>query len=224
MKLKINSQIKDFDPIIQEELLFFIRNQKELDCLQSITDIGNILRLIKRTEGLEGEILELGIAKGGTTIMMAHFLKKIGSKRKIYACDTFEGLPYEDKFSDKTSEQVSGMFKHSYDAVSKQLKKFQVDEYIILIKGLFENTLYSQLSDRKFSFVFNDSDLYDATKYSLEFVYPRLVKKGIIIFDQYGGGALNRKKGDWGESKAVDEFCAAKKIQLHFDPEPMLIK
>jgi len=38
------------------------------------------------------------------------YLKQINSKRKIYGCDTFEGLPYEDKFSKKTSENLIGNF------------------------------------------------------------------------------------------------------------------
>jgi len=38
------------------------------------------------------------------------YLKQINSKRKIYGCDTFEGLPYDDKFSKKTSENLIGNF------------------------------------------------------------------------------------------------------------------
>jgi predicted O-methyltransferase YrrM len=224
MKLKIYAHTNDFEPIIKKELLFFKANQKQLGSLQSLKEIGNILDLIKKTEGIDGDIIELGVAGGGTTIMMAHFLKQINSKRKIYGCDTFEGLPYEDKFSDKASENVIGRYSNSLDAVENKLKKFNVDDKISLVKGLFEDTLHTELDQKQFSFVFVDCDLYDATKYSLEFVWPRLSKKGLIVFDEYGGGALNMKRGRWGESKAADEFCAIKKIKLHMNPEPMLIK
>jgi len=224
MKLKIYVYTNDFEPIIKKELLFFIKNQKQqLGSLQPIKDMGNILSLIKKTEGIKGDVIELGIASGGTTIMMAHFLKQINSKRKIYGCDTFEGLPYEDKFSKHASENVIGKFSISLDSVQDKIKKFNVDDKIILVKGLFENTLYSELAEKQFSLVFIDCDLYDATKYSLEFVWPRLSKKGFIIFDDYDVVALDMKRA-WGESKAVDEFCARKKIKLHVDPEPMLIK
>ena len=224
MKLRIYALANDFEPIVKNELIFFIKNRKEVGGAKIIKVMGNILSLLKKTEGIKGDVIELGIASGATTIMMAHFLKQINSKRKIYGCDTFEGLPYEDKFSKQSSKNLIGEFSHSLDFVHAKIKKFNVDDKIILVKGLFEDTLYSELAEKQFSFVFIDCDLYDATKYSLDFVWPRLSKNGFIIFDNYGGGARNLERGTWGETKAADEFCVEKKIKLHLYPEPMLIK
>ena len=45
-------------------------------------------------------------------------------------------------------------------------------------------------------------DLYEATQISLELLYGRVVKGGIIIFDDYGAFA--------GANKAIDDFFSGK--------------
>ena len=231
LRLKVYAHTNDFEPIIKKEQLFLVKNQKELDSRVPVKKLGNILSLIRKTEGIEGDIIELGVAQGGTTVMMARFLKQINSKRKIYGYDTFEGYPYEDRFSTE-----SKIFKGtaggggaddlplSLESVQTKIKKFNVDDKIILVKGLFEDTLNSKSTPKEFSFIFFDCGLYDATKFSLEFVWEKLSKNGIILFDEYGGGTSNATKGGIGETKAVDEFCVKEKLKLQLNPEPMLIK
>ena len=94
--------MNQFEPSVIEELNFYIKSHYELQDLQDGRDMGNLLTFIKDNESVKGDILELGIYKGGTTIMIAHFLKKIKSAKKVFACDAFIGLPYDDKFSTRT--------------------------------------------------------------------------------------------------------------------------
>ena len=231
LRLKVYAHTNDFEPIIKKEQLFLVKNQKELDSRVPVKKLGYILSLIRKTEGIEGDIIELGGAQGGTTIMMARFLKQINSKRKIYGYDTFEGYPYEDRFSteSKTFKGTAGGggpddLPLSLESVQTKIKRFNVNDKIILVKGLFEDTLNSKSAPKEFSFIFFDCGLYDATKFSLEFVWEKLSKNGIILFDEYGGGTSNATKGAIGETKAVDEFCIKEKLKLQLNPEPMLIK
>ena len=210
-----------FDSDIKEELDFYIKNHYDLEDLQDGLGMATWLDFIKKTEHLEGDILELGIYKGGSTVMGARYLQKLKSKRKIYACDAFIGLPYDDKFS--LFSHAKGMYSGtSAQLVKDKFKKFDVEEQIEVVEGLFEDTLYEQLSDKKFSFVLVDCDIYDATKFSLEFVYPRLAKGGIIMFDDYD--RVNRDDPTGGETLAVDEFCEAKKMEVKIFPEPHIVK
>ena len=164
-----------FEPEIREELSFYLKNHYELEDLQEGLGMGTWLEFVKKTEALNGDILELGIFRGGTTVMTAHFLKKLQSKRRIYACDAFIGLPNEDLSS--IWENAKGMYSDTSEQIVKnKLEKYDVVDNVVLVKGLFENTLYEKLSDKKFSLVLVDCDLYDATKLSLEFVYPRMEK------------------------------------------------
>ena len=212
---------KKFEFDIQKELQFYKKSHDLLEDIQDANGIGIMLDFIKKTEHLEGDILELGIYKGGSTVMGARYLQKLKSKRKIYACDAFIGLPYDDKFS--LFSHAKGMYSGtSAQLVKDKFKKFDVEEQIEVVEGLFEDTLYEQLSDKKFSFVLVDCDIYDATKFSLEFVYPRLAKGGIIMFDDYD--RFLKDSYEWGETKAVDEFCETKKINVKLEPAPHIMK
>lgn len=206
-----------FEPAVRKELDFYLKHHYELEDLQEGLGMGTWLEFVNKTEGLDGDILELGIYRGGTTIMTAHFLKQLDSKRQIFACDAFMGLPYEDKFS--IWENAKGMYSETSEKIVKQkFEKFNVADKITLVKGLFEDTLHQKLSDKKFSLVLVDCDLYDATKLSLEFVYPRMAKGGIIMFDDYD--RVNRDQATCGETTAADEFCKEKNLNIEMFPEP----
>jgi len=222
-KVLMKSKMASFEPSIREELNFYVKNHYKLQDLQgSGSDIGHILTFIKNNESIKGDILELGIYRGGTTIMMAHFLKKIISVKKIFACDAFIGLPYNDKFSKNVKNSI-GMFSDtSAKLVLDNFKKFKVDDKIQLIEGLFEDTLNKKLGNNNFSIVFIDCDIYDATKYCLEFAYPRLNKGGLIILDEYEQNGT--ESPEWGETKAADEFCSLHGLKIISLPMPHIIK
>ena len=59
-----------------------------------------------------------------------------------------------------------------------------------------------RIKKNKFSLVNLDLDLYEPTKFVLENIYSKISKKGYLMLDNYN---------NFGETKAVDEFC--KKIQ-----------
>ncbi len=171
-----------------------------------------LLQCIKETEKLEGDIIEFGSYKGGNVIMIAKFLQQIGSKKKVYACDTFEGIPNDDNFVG--NPKGKGMFSDSnFDFVLKQIKKYRVDDKIFLLKGLFSDTL-NDLNAKKFSLVFIDCNIYDSAKFAISFVYPRLVNDGVLISHCYGVRKGPEDKSQWGETVAVDEYLSNKLKKL----------
>lgn len=212
---------RQFDPAVRNEISFYLKNHFDLEDLQEGLGMCSWLDFVRKTDHLEGDVLELGIYKGGTTTITAHYLNILNSKRQIYACEAFIGLPYEDKYS--TSKGSKGRFSDTNpQLVLQKFQKFNVSERIKLLEGLFENTLYQQLSDKKFSLVLLDCDVYDAAKYALDFVYPRLTNGGIVMFDDYE--KFDKDNPLWGETKAVDEFCAKNNIKVNLYPEPHIIK
>jgi hypothetical protein len=68
-----------------------------------------------------------------------------------------------------------------------------------LCKGPVEKTLLNKKNlPKKISLLRLDTDFYESTKIELEILYPLLVKKGVLIIDDYG---------HWkGARKAVDEY------------------
>src|SRR5918999_1394155 len=56
-----------------------------------INEINDILE-----HGIDGDIIECGTARCGTTAIMSNFLKKQAPERHVYACDSFSGfIPQE---------------------------------------------------------------------------------------------------------------------------------
>ena len=210
------------EPDIKKAINFYIENHEDIQDLQGIYKMMFLLQCIKETEHLEGDIIELGSYKGGNAIMIAKFLKQIGSKKKVYACDTFEGIPNDDEFVGNPKGQ--GMYSDSnFDFVLKQIKKYKVNDKIFLLKGLFSDTL-NDLNYKKFSLVLIDCNIYDSAKFAINFVYPKLVNDGILISYCYGVQKGSGDKSQWGETVAVDEYLSNKPEKIFIESIPFMQK
>ena len=187
------------------------------------TLIQSIKYLIKNN--IDGDIVETGVFKGGNLILSQKILDLYSpdSKKKIYGYDTFEGMtePGENdrdifgenpiNFWQKSKEQNYN--KWCYSSIEEVRKNFiretSNETFLKLIKGQVEKTLLDEknLPD-KISLLRLDTDWYESSKIELEILYPRLVKSGILIIDDYG---------HWkGVKKSVDEYFLNKNIWLHY--------
>ena len=155
------------------------------------------LTLLKK---VKGDIIEFGAYKGGTTIRLAECIKELNIKDKIvYGLDTFEGMPERTK-----EDNLPKFFEGSKDNLDINklrglIKKKNVEDVIVLKKGLFKDTLYS-LKNKTFCFAFIDCVLYEGTKDALSFLKGRMNKGGVIVIDDYFSKNLV------GVKKAVLEF------------------
>jgi hypothetical protein len=173
-------------------------------------NINVIFELLEKTNHLDGEIAECGVFQGSTLIPIALYQKEKMINKSIFGLDSFEGfdemvnIDIELGGSEDSRKKHGGFSQTSLKYVLKQAEGFKVSSRIILLQGFFINSLH-QIENKKFSFVHLDCDLYYSYKVCLDFFYPRLVKGGIILFDEYNDPP-------WpGCNKAVDEFLADKK-------------
>jgi O-methyltransferase len=150
----------------------------------------------RATAKIPGEIAEVGVYRGGSARLMC----EVRGNRTLYLFDTFEGLPTTDQLD---SCFGAGQYAASFEAVRSYLAKFP---NVHIYKGLFPDTS-APIADKRFSFVHLDVDLYQPTRDSLEFFYPRLNSGGMFLIHDYL----------WAEGvrKAVREFFASR-------PEPIL--
>jgi len=202
-----------FKSEVRRELLFYPNHWLEIEHtedLASLFFIGGLLECVLATQTIEGDIIELGTYKGGTSIMIARFLKSIGSKKRIYTCDTFEGHPYDDKFGKDRKGRFSDV---NISYVEDKFFRFGVADKIRIIKGIFEDVLYKKLGEKKFSFAFLDCDLYQSTKYALNFLIPRMANGAIIALHDYGNP-------HFGLTKAVHEQCQKSHLKVNLYPIP----
>lgn len=138
----------------------------------------------------KGAIVELGNYQGGSL----KYLAERFPDRNIIGMDTFEGLPEKD-WNESEVHKPGDFNDNSLEAVQKYLKDHR---NVTLIKGYFPDSA-TELEEQEFSFVHIDFDFYEGMKNGIEFFYPRLVKGGIIVCDDF----------DWpncpGVKKALDE-------------------
>jgi O-methyltransferase len=152
---------------------------------------------------LDGEYWECGVYKGGTAGMFAHLLKdyKYGEALRLF--DTFTGLPDADLEKDEGS--WIGMFKDtSAEAVTSKIKN--IYPLASIYEGYIPDTFLG-LENSKIAFAHIDTDMYKSYIDCLEFIYPRVVKGGIIVFDDYGYCP--------GAYKAVTEFFEDKSEKVN---------
>jgi O-methyltransferase len=152
----------------------------------------------KRTSNLDGSLAELGVWKGGGAKFIADVVRKESvSNKNFFLFDSFEGMKKVNCENDR--HQVGDFSDTSFDRVEHLLISQNTNVKIIIKQGWIPST-FSGLENELFSFVHVDLDLYDPIKNTLDFIYPRLVSGGVIVFDDYGFASCP------GAKKAVDEF------------------
>lgn len=155
--------------------------------------------------GTQGNVAECGCWRGLSSYQIAAILKKNGFSEKFYIFDSFEGL---SAFGDEDltgaglpdEETRRKEFSCNEEIVKGNLGEFS---FIELKKGWIPDR-FTEVSDKQFSFVHIDVDLYQPIRDALLFFYPRVVPGGIIVLDDYGCLAFP------GAKQAVDEFMAGK--------------
>jgi O-methyltransferase len=157
----------------------------------------SVARVVR--EGVPGDLVECGTAKGGSAALLALSLRRLKAARKVYIFDTFEGLPPptpEDPDYNKALP-YEGQCRGELKDVQKLFEKLGVLNYAVFVKGRFQDTLpVTQLPP--ISLLHLDGDWYDSTMVCLEHLWDRVSPGGIVQIDDYGA---------WeGCRKAVDEF------------------
>lgn len=138
----------------------------------------------------DGIFLEFGVFQGTTINLIADVIRP----KIIYGFDSFEGLP----------ENWNGLnIGHFKVEVLPEVK-----DNVVLIKGMFQDTLQSFISNKQVSFIHIDCDLYSSTKCIFNNVKDKLVNNAIIVFDELYGYP------DWEkhEYKAFTEFLEETKL------------
>ena len=130
-----------------------------------------IKKFANECKDLEGEFIEMGVYRGGAALAIAK-----SSNRMIHLFDSFKGLPKPSDI-DKHRE---GQFNENRLNVEKVLMLFKVKYEIH--EGFIPDT-FKDCNIDKVAFAHVDLDLYEGTKSAIEFLKPRMVKGGIIIFD-----------------------------------------
>jgi len=139
--------------------------------------------LLGQTEGLEGDILEVGAWRGGTGGLLASRARDLEFSSTVFLCDTFTGVVKTGK-EDK-SYSGGEHSDTSVPVVEGLMKRLKVDNVSIL-RGIFPEDTGDSIADRTFRFCHIDVDVYQSGKGVLDWVWPRLAIGAIVVFDDFG--------------------------------------
>jgi O-methyltransferase len=153
-----------------------------------------LFQLACKNSALDGHFAECGVFKGGSAQLFA-LIKP--AEKSLHLFDTFEGMPDTNPKWDY--HQANDFRETSFDRVQSLLKPYSNVQYH---KGFFPKSAEG-LEALKFSLVHVDFDIYQSMLDACKFFYPRLVRGGCIIFDDYGSPSCP------GAKQAVQEFCSA---------------
>jgi O-methyltransferase len=155
--------------------------------------------------GVEGDLIETGVWRGGATIYMKAVLQTLGdAERIVWVADSFEGLPPPDaeKYPLDAHCDLSELSELaiSMEEVKANFEKYGLlDERVKFLKGWFKDTL-PNAPFQKLCLARLDGDLYESTMDSLKNLYPKLSPGGYCIIDDWGIGP--------GAKQAVLDYCA----------------
>lgn len=128
-----------------------------------------------------GDIIEFGSYRGGSALFMARVASVCCPDTRIYALDTFAGMPATDHAIDLHRE---GNFD---DVDFEEIQAYFAQaglQNAVLVRGLFNDTLPSVLArSPRFRLAHIDCDVADAVAYSYEGICPFMVAGGYIVFD-----------------------------------------
>lgn len=173
----------------------------------------NLMQALESTTGLPGGAVECGCWRGLSSFLTCEYLRRENALFRGYGftvIDSFEGLS-EPGLEDSIERDIirggkarkgkpfkgSGAYAASMDHVRGVLGEFPDVE---LVKGWIPQVL-ATLPEREYRFVHVDLDLYAPILEAFRYFYPRLLRGGVLVSDDYGSLF-------WpGAKRAVEEFC-----------------
>ena len=141
-----------------------------------------------------GDLVETGVWKGGTSIFMRAILKAYGvTDRKVWAADSFEGLPVPKDRKDGWDLSHVDILKVSLEEVQENFARFDLlDDQVVFLKGWFADTLPTAPIE-KIAVLRLDGDLYSSTMDGLVNCYHKVSPGGYVIADDYFSWEASRR-------------------------------
>lgn len=156
-----------------------VLSKGQLDLIEkSVVDLEN--------RNVPGDYIEAGVWRGGAIILTRALLDAYGIKqRKIFAADSFSGIPKNQSFRHDPVDLWNDRWDISLEEVKANIERFGLlDDRIEFVPGFFLDSLPA-LAKNRFALIRLDSDAHDSVLTSLEYLYPLLSPGGIIIIDDW---------------------------------------
>ena len=153
--------------------------------LVDIVRCWELWNLVEEAAKIDGDIIEVGVWRGGTGCLMATRAQMLSKQCEVFLCDTFTGVVKsgpEDTYHDGMHSDTG------IETVQALLAKNGVTNCRILT-GIFPDETGHTIADRRFSLCHIDVDVYESARSVFNWVWPRMPRGGIVVFDDYGSAS-----------------------------------
>ncbi len=140
---------------------------------------------------LPGDVLEVGVWRGGTgALLAARVAGRAGAyngngfaAKRVFLADTFTGVV---KAGVRDAYYRGGEHADtSPGRVAVLMEELGLDNTELLC-GVFPEDTGERVRSRRFSLVHIDVDVYQSARDAVDWVWPRLVLGGTVVYDDYG--------------------------------------
>ena len=179
----------------------FVNYESYLDRENGIPEL---LNKFEEALAVEGDVIECGCARAGTSVIMGTRIEGARKEKTVYALDTFDGFDKGEIEKEVQAGNVPDYSDHdfkynSYEYVQQKLKRLGLTKRVIPVKGLFQDTM-KEIRAESYCFGFIDCDLEDSLLFATREVWKKLSHGGIIMMDDYNSDQYR------GVTKAVDKL------------------
>jgi O-methyltransferase len=162
------------------------------------------------TENVPGDLIETGVWRGGSCILMRGILKAMDvSDRRVFLADSFQGLPLPEP--DKYPSDAGDVhYAYAFLAVAEETVRHNFERYgllddqVVFLKGFFADTLPTAPIE-KLAVLRLDGDMYSSTMDALENLYHKLSPGGFCIIDDYALPACAKAVEDFRNTNDISE-------------------
>jgi len=158
--------------------------------------------LVKQAISRPGNILEVGVWRGGTGLIIAGASKDSG--KVVYLADTFSGVV---KVGDNDTVYRDGLHSAAR-SIAENLVTHAGLQNLQFLQGTFPDD-FREIATHQFCFVHIDVDVYQSAKDVFEAVWGNMPRGGIVAFDDYGFCGCD------GITRYVNELAGTDKTLIH---------
>ena len=162
--------------------------------------VSSLRQALAAANGRTAAVYELGVYRGGTARLMRECVEGTSSILRLF--DTFAGM--ERSNPSQGDRHGPGAFS---DTSLEAVREFVGREGFIDYRVGWVPKTFGGIEDDEIIFAHVDLDLHDPILASCEFIYPRLLRGGWMVLDDYGFPSTP------GARRAIDSFFKDKREQ-----------
>jgi O-methyltransferase len=145
----------------------------------------------QQCQHLPGNFAEFGVWRGGCAYMILS-RTNVTHDRRFFLFDTFTGIPSSRLSSHEIKDGFAGRLANtSADYVDDLLAPWR-PRYSICPGDVFETLATTDVGELSFAHI--DLNAVAPSRFALEFAYERLMRGGMMVFDDYGGAGFDEQR------------------------------